>query len=514
MIHRQIIRKTIRILYLFLTKMNIPLAKSYEECFALISRGKVNEEIHCYIDATQCYMAACEIMQYIIHTERDGDKRLLMIEQLRVYEAKVIENKEKQDFILSQLLRTQEAQAEQLFARAVRLDETGLSSKTVEDAYLSAVQIYMEMIKLSPNPHWRRRVALILDRTEDLRCSQRKPSQPEINLEDEFDNPLPTAPTEPIRAVPKKSPQTSNDSFSSKVITSNIVAPQAVPPTPTTTATTYDALTPEELNVLRDSSMINGKCFPPWIDGEDKTEKFDYPPNKPFVDPDGILQLSSSQVQKGGVYVRISQLPYLQDRNIQPVMIRQVGPANITQDLVADCSFVCSLCIASAIEAKFNRKLITSIIYPQNSNQVPIFNPSGKYIVKLYMNGIPRKVVVDDFLPISKTSGRILCSASRDISEFWISIIEKAYMKLNGGYDFPGSNSGIDLHSLTGWIPEQFFFQEDYATKKYREGGGSMAETKGVLSLDHRQSEERAWERILSAHTFGDCLITGLCIII
>jgi hypothetical protein len=293
--------------------------------------------------------------------------------------------------------------------------------------------------------------------------------------------------------------------------------------------------------VLRNSSRINGRIFLPWLDGDETRERFRFD-GRQFTDPDGMLELSAEQRSLGAVWKRPSELmglvlktnnkgpadsvpgrpagvaapdaieasadgrggiedelgePSSDARTAAPsastggavltkpiVMVRKVDPLAVSQDLVSDCSFVCSLCIAAAYELNFKRQLITKIIFPQNASGMPIYNAYGKYMVKFFLNGTFRKVVVDDYLPVD-SSNRLLCSSGQvtpSSMELWVSIIEKAYMKVNGGYDFPGSNSGIDMFALTGWIPEQVFFAEDK---------GSENGAKKPAVLDHRQSEDR-----------------------
>lgn len=266
--------------------------------------------------------------------------------------------------------------------------------------------------------------------------------------------------------------------------------------------------------------MIKGRTFLPWMEGEESREQFHYA--KPFADPDGLLSLSPKQAARLGGWKRPHEFIRGRPGSDQgPRMIGSVTPHSIMQEQVSDCSFVASLCICAAFEQRFQTQLITKILYPQDASGRPMYNPSGKYLVKLWANGCVRKVVVDDFLPVDR-HGNLLCSSSSDRTELWVSIVEKAAMKLLGGsYDFPGSNSGIDVYMLTGWVPEQIFWREedqvDLTSAKrtgaaQKESGerarGSTGGDRPPLILDHRQPAERAWARLSSASALGDCLTT------
>lgn len=189
---------------------------------------------------------------------------------------------------------------------------------------------------------------------------------------------------------------------------------------------------------------------------------------------DGFLELAPQQKEHFPKWKRISEICK------KPTIVYggDVGFDRIRQSVVGDCSFLSSLVVASFHEKRFGKPLITSAIHPRNGDNIPVYNPSGKYSVKLHMNGIPRKVVIDDYLPISQHN-QLLCAHSSNESEFWVSLLEKAYMKLLGGYNFPGSDGvkyftkmfrscllldavlqARDVHALTGWIPEIIEIQD------------------------------------------------------
>ena len=116
-------------------------------------------------------------------------------------------------------------------------------------------------------------------------------------------------------------------------------------------------LSEHELAVLRRGSKINGLDYVPFFN-IDLKERFAF--QSPFVDKHGPLKLAPKQQAHFARWARPDEIMS------EPKMIMALSYFAIKQDLISDCSFVASLAVSVQYEKKFNKRLITSIIYPQN----------------------------------------------------------------------------------------------------------------------------------------------------
>jgi Calpain family cysteine protease len=108
---------------------------------------------------------------------------------------------------------------------------------------------------------------------------------------------------------------------------------------------------------------------------------------------------------------------------------------------------------------KTGRSILKNI-YPQVDG-VPVYNPSGKYWIKLYFLGKARKIEIDDVFPFDGFSFRFLYPMAEYANMLWPLILTKALYKLfafkwkyNNIKDEIGE--GAVLYSLTGLLPCTF----------------------------------------------------------
>ncbi|KZT61167.1 cysteine proteinase [Calocera cornea HHB12733] len=192
-----------------------------------------------------------------------------------------------------------------------------------------------------------------------------------------------------------------------------------------------------------------------------------------WEDPDGLLSLSVAQHTALASWQRPST----------PLHSPELDPCDLVQETITDCSVVAALTVCVEHNARFGGRLALGTLYPQDADGWPARSPQGRYEVRLVLNGAERRVAVDDRLPV-RGSGCLLCVSTRGSKALWPSLVEKAYLKVMGGYDFEGSNGSIDLHAITGWIPEH------------------------LRIVDAKFQRERAWRRLSRAFNEGKCLMT------
>ncbi|KAL9077099.1 MAG: hypothetical protein Q9157_003469 [Trypethelium eluteriae] len=224
--------------------------------------------------------------------------------------------------------------------------------------------------------------------------------------------------------------------------------------------------TTSEKIVLLKASKLNDYIFPQWEGPPDPSYFEIKPDQKPFLDaPELGLSEFQRSIFKGWKRASEALPPPAWYPDASPTMVPSMDPTSETdlvQDAATDCSVVASLCADSARASRGYARIIPSKIYPCDaSSGLPQSSPNGKYVVQLNLNGCWRKVEIDDRLPVSRTQRTIHVIDRRNPALLWPALVEKAFLKVRGGYDFPGSNSGTDLWMLTGWIPQHIFLQCD-----------------------------------------------------
>lgn len=146
-------------------------------------------------------------------------------------------------------------------------------------------------------------------------------------------------------------------------------------------------------------------------------------------------------------------------------------------------------------------QLLHRMLYPfDDFLHIPKLSKNGKYVFRFNFNGCHRQVVIDDRLPGSRTERTLHVFDRNQPGLLWPALIEKAYLTIRGGYDFPGSNSGTDLWVLTSWIPEQIFLQ------RYVDGIVLYLQPSDLPSDELEQ--QPIWERLKKSFAFGDVIIT------
>ncbi|KAJ5574500.1 hypothetical protein N7450_008399 [Penicillium hetheringtonii] len=249
-------------------------------------------------------------------------------------------------------------------------------------------------------------------------------------------------------------------------------------------------LTTREEIIILEGAKLNGFVFPPWSQPPAPTEFVTYDNDAIFTDkPD--LHLSECQRdifagwQRPTEILRRSNATEQQSNTgLKPVM-SVAGKTDLVQDVLTDCSVVASLCATTSRSERGLGNHASPAMYPCDGDSTsPTLSPTGKYIFSFYFNGAFRKVVIDDRLPSSKTSRSLHVIDRNNPNFLWPALVEKAYLKVRGGYDFPGSNSGTDLWVLTGWIPEQVFLHNEDSTS------------------------DEIWGRLYNAFSYGDVVLT------
>jgi hypothetical protein len=200
------------------------------------------------------------------------------------------------------------------------------------------------------------------------------------------------------------------------------------------------------------------RIWPEWSENEMNSEKWDVlsskggksgkasaTPGNLFADPDGLVDLPGVLAGNVDAWKRPSEV--IVDK--QPVVVegeevKEMDLYTPNAHLMDNKVLRAIICQVSALwESRQSVHIATpdfdqlsptwtpwDHIHPRpKGGTAPVYNPGGKYCVRLHWMGCWRKIVVDDQIPVS-SSGKVLLPSTSSAQELWPMIVSKAILKV------------------------------------------------------------------------------------
>ena len=143
------------------------------------------------------------------------------------------------------------------------------------------------------------------------------------------------------------------------------------------------------------------------------------------VDSEGYVIDATAYKEKAG-NINTNKIGFARASDIFPngyeLFSEKIEMSDVIQGELGDCYFLSSVANLSKYPG-----LIQKLFKTKDTNR------DGFYEIVLFIDGKPQVVIVDDYLPIDKTTRRP-CYAQSKGNEIWVMLLEKAWAKVNGGY--------------------------------------------------------------------------------
>ena len=241
------------------------------------------------------------------------------------------------------------------------------------------------------------------------------------------------------------------------------------------TTTVSIANIPDPKKVYKNQEIYKGSS--PWTDPMFKPEKANlcpYDSKGDWVLPEDVLDSDVDGWEK----FKWARAESILDTQNYKVFVEGTSANDINQGSIGDCYFL------SAIGAlcKFP-KLIDRLFYTKEKTK------EHEYGIYIFINGLWELVLIDDYLPYYGSYFKQFAFGSSKGNELWVSLLEKAWAKINGCYAKIGC----------GGTPNEVF---DVLTEAYSEYCAVNKSNKEELWAKIMDSKQKGY--VMTAGTSGD----------